>query len=161
MCNLAETNTKNGTNYSLQEEYNHERVFRIPVFGGVFNVFEHIASAGVFVSPERKQMMFFPTLVMFIKFFEALLFPFLPLLRVYSFLNTKSSHKYINLLLTTSYAMVFYVGLVLFFVSVPGSVGIRALGWGFFFMAGFILSVVRRKLKMFLSNCLISLQTRS
>ena len=148
MCNLAEASTQEGTDVSLSEEYNNVRVFEIPVFGGVFNVFEYLCSGGIFVSAERKKIMPFPSGMQFINFLEALFLPFLPMLRVRWLMNKKVggvSGKVTTLALSAAYAVLFYTSLVLFFASIWSSVGLRAFGWTFFLIAACILSVLRSK----------------
>ena len=70
MCSRAEQNNQDDNEVSLQQDYAHSRVFGLPVFGGVFNVFEHIISLGS-VHPKRLEVMPFPTSARISNFFMA------------------------------------------------------------------------------------------
>lgn len=151
MCNLCETIDKKGTEITLKEEHGMERTFNLPVFGGVFNIFEYLCSGFIFVTEERRAIMPFPSLSQVISFGVAFVFPPYVLMNVYTLLNTRSPSRIINILLTICYTVTFFTGMALFFTSLAGNVGLRSFGWASFIIAGCILAVLRSNVRQQLS----------
>jgi Cys-rich protein (TIGR01571 family) len=142
MCHLAEKNEKNGEQKSLRDEYYEQRRFKFPVFGGVFNVFEHIFSLGR-VHPIRAEVHPFPSVKQISDFFVALVVPFVPLYRVYSSFYSKSENKMGNIMATTLYAASFIMWVVMFALMGGSSRGLRGFAWLMMFFNGCILSSLR------------------
>ena len=122
--------------------------FKMPVYGGIFNVFEYITSFGNVHEQRVKKEMDLPTDFETRNFFLSLFLPFANLHRVLSLVYPKESRKTFSLFLTILYAIMF-VGMIAFFVS--GGVKSRlftALGWSAFFMNGCVLTSVRTTVRL-------------
>jgi BCCT, betaine/carnitine/choline family transporter len=141
MCVLAEKNNKDGTDISLKEEYHSRRVWKMPVYGGVFNFFEYAVSFGI-VHEERKLAMPFPTGCQFSQFLLSLVLPFIPYYKVLSAVYPKSESKVSNMIITGVYALMFFAWVILFACQVisPGFVG---WAWTAFMINGCILTGLR------------------
>jgi hypothetical protein len=119
-------------------EFN-ERAFVMPVYGGIFNVFEFIASAGK-VHPDRKAKgMDLPKREEVYGFFQGLLVPFVSFHRILSALYPKPSSKISNFALTTMYTLLHAAWIVLFSL-VKSSRGLQACAWTAYFINAFILT---------------------
>ena len=144
MCHLAENNEKNDELKTLKEEYHEQRRFKTPVFGGVFNVFEHVFSFGN-PHPVRAEVMPLPSKKQVNDFFVALIVPFVPLYRVYSLFSSKPENKKGNLIATTIYAGGFIMWVAMFSWMGGSSRGLRGFAWLMMFFNGCILSSLRGK----------------
>ena len=148
MCKLAESNNKEGKEVSLQDEYLTRRVFKLPIFGGVFDVFEHLFSCCCFmkVDPERAQASPRPQMDDYVAFLVASVFPFLPLYNIYKFLYPKESDKRSNIIMTAIYSCFFYLWIALF-ASLKTTRGIRAFAWSSLLICGLMLCNARTTLR--------------
>jgi hypothetical protein len=143
MCQVAEKSDKEGREITLQDDFSSSKHFSMPVFGGIFNIFEFIVSLGN-VHPERAKSMPMPTPAMFADFLIATCFPFVPLFKVYSAVNRKESDKKVNGLMTVIYASMFVL-MVALFASMGTSRGLRAFAWTAMLINACLLTNVRRK----------------
>jgi len=117
----------------------------MPLFGGVFNIFESIFSLYFFVNKSRKEKgMHLPTMNHLSGFFTALLLPFIPLYNVYSsaVIDPKQKNNMINIFLTAVYASC-YIGWVVLFCLGAINHGFAALGWSLFVSNACILTALR------------------
>lgn len=142
MCNLAENNDKSGVEKTLKEEYHEQRLFQTPIFGGVFNVFEHIFSFG-HPHPIRADTMPLPSQNQVNSFFIALCVPFVPLYKIYSLFSSKPESKTGNLISTAIYASGFIMWIALFAAMPSSSRGLRGFAWCAMFFNGCILCNLR------------------
>lgn len=139
MCLLAEKNNKDGTDITLKEDYASQRVWKMPVYGGVFNVFEYLVG---FHHEERKKVMPFPTGPMFGKFLVALVLPFIPYYKVLSAIYPKPASKVSNMILAGVYGSMFILWVALF-ASMGVSPGLRGFAWTAFVICGCTLTHLR------------------
>jgi len=143
MCKLAEENDKNDTNFGLQEDYKRFRVFEMPVWGGVFNVFEWMISLGC-VHPSRKNLMPFPPMKLCVDFVIATIVPFVPLFQLYNKFSPKQSQRTGNMIGAAIYGALHILWIALF-ASMAASRGMRGFAWCVWLFNGCILSVLRSK----------------
>lgn len=143
MCIRAEKNDKEDHETSLQEEYQRHKTFAVPIYGGVFNIFEWIVSLGC-VHPVRQALMPLPSVKDGIDFVIAILFPFIPLYHLYSRFSPKQSAKRGNLIGAALYG-VFHILWIALFASMSVSRGLRGFAWIAFLFNGCILSALRSK----------------
>lgn len=121
----------------------------MPLFGGVFNIFESIFSLYFFVNKTRKEKgMHLPTMDHLSGFVIALLLPFVPLYNVYSsaVIDPKQKNKMISILLTAVYA-IFYIGWIVLFCLGAVNHGFAALGWSLFCINAIILTILRMEFR--------------
>lgn len=138
MCNLAEELDKTGT-YISKIPDPHANAFAMPVFGGVFNIFETIISLGS-VHPERVERgMHMPTGYMVKEAFFALFLPMVSLNRIYGHLEYPVGWR---LLLTVTYGLSF-AAMIAMFICGYINMGFVALGFVLFFSNACILTNAR------------------
>jgi hypothetical protein len=143
MCQIAEESNKEGKEITLQDDFKRSKQFSMPVFGGIFNIFEWIISLGN-PHPERAACMPMPKAGQFVEFLIASVVPFVPLFKVYSTVNRKESDKKMNGLMTVIYASMFILWVALFGCA-GVSRGLRGFAWTAFCINACILTNVRRK----------------
>jgi len=138
MCQTSEQLDKTGTHiHKLPDP--HMNSFGMPIFGGVFNIFEFICSLGQ-VHPDRVEKgMHMPTGYMIKETIIALLLPMVSLWRVYTHLEYPSGWK---ILLTTTYGVSFAAMVALFGCGAI-NMGFVALGFVLFFSNACILTNAR------------------
>jgi BCCT, betaine/carnitine/choline family transporter len=146
MLVLAEKNEKEGTDLTLKEDYQTHKVFKMPVFGGVFNIFEYLFSLGIPVHPERKLAMPFPTGTDFSNFWIALFVPFVPYFTLVNAVYPKPGSKKSNLLLTATYAVFHFMWIALF-ICMSISPGFEAIAWTVFMLNACILTHLRSSIR--------------
>ena len=145
MCDRAEKNNSEGKETSLQDDYHSRRVFSMRIFGGIFDVMEYALSFGMY-DEERTKTSPRPSGADFMNFLVATLFPFVPLYKVYSFLNPKASDKNYNVMMTLFYACCFYLWIALF-ASMSVTRGLRAFAWCALMTCGCVLCTVRSNVR--------------
>lgn len=124
---------------------NKSQSWSMPLFGGIFNIFESMFSLFYFYNKSRKEKgIHIPTMAQVIQFFGALVFPFVPLYAIYSsaIIDPKQKNKLVNILTTSVYGLCFIAWVILFFL---GSVnhGFVAFGWTLFVINACILTGLR------------------
>jgi Cys-rich protein (TIGR01571 family) len=142
MCARAEANDNDDKETSLQDEYHSRRVFTMPIFGGIFDIMESVFSCGQTQHEERAKTSPCPSMSDFSNFFVATLFPFVPLYKIYNFLNPKDTDKRYNVMMTMFYACAFYLWIALFAIMSFTS-GLRAFAWSALVTNGCVLCTVR------------------
>jgi Cys-rich protein (TIGR01571 family) len=145
MCARAEANDNDDKETSLQDDYHSRRVFSMPIFGGIFDIMEYVFSCGK-SHEERSKTSPCPTCADFMNFLVATLFPFVPLYKIYSFLNPKDSDKRYNAMMTVFYGCFFYLWIALF-ASMSVTSGFRAFGWSVLVINGCVMCTVRTKVR--------------
>jgi hypothetical protein len=114
--------------------------FTMPVYGGIFNVFEFFFSAGS-VNPKRVERgMHLPTSFQAVEFFKALFVPFISLYQILSAVYPKN--KVTNFFTTLLYGM-FHVTWVGLFAAFGANEALVAWGWGMLFCSAVFLGAIR------------------
>lgn len=126
-----------------------EQSWSMPLFGGIFNIFESIFSLFFFVNESRKEKgMHMPTSKQAIKFFGALFLPFVPLYAIYNsaVIDPKRKNKSASIFKTAVFASS-YIGWIVLFCLGTVNNGYVALGWSLFFTNAFILTSLRMQFR--------------
>ena len=121
----------------------------MPLFGGVFNIFEYIFSLAFCVHKSRKEKgMHLPTIKQTLKFFGALFFPFVSVyvICMSPVIDPKQNRKLMSTFITAVYTVVF-IGWIVEFSMGTINAGFVALGWTLFFANGLILTSLRRSFR--------------
>jgi len=145
MCKSIEkeqNSNKNDASIMLPKE---TECWSMPIFGGVFNIFEAIFSLGIFINKSRiEKGMYLPTMQHIVQFLVALIFPFVPLHKIYSsaVVDPKQKNKFTSILMTAIYASCF-IGWIVLFCFTTVNHGFTAFGWAAFFTNACILTVLR------------------
>lgn len=129
MCQIADENDKSGTDVTLQEHYHeHQKVFDVPVFGGVFNSIEYIISCGVIKPEIRRTQIPFPSGAMWKSWLVALVLPWIPYYKTLTTLYPKQKDMLFNRIQSGLFGIVFYLWIILF-ACIPVSNGLAGIGW--------------------------------
>ncbi|CAB9506058.1 Glycine betaine/proline/choline [Seminavis robusta] len=116
--------------------------FRMPVYGGIFNVMELAASLGG-VHHERVAMgIDRPQGVHVVEFFKGLFLPFVSLLEIVTTFYSDPSQKISNLLTVGIYTFLHF-GWIVLFCATSAYPALRAWGWVCFFMNGCLLTSIK------------------
>lgn len=137
MCDFAE---KNDSATSLPDP--HYIVWKMPIFGGVFNIVEYIASGGSVHQERIDKGMNAPTSVQCVEFLKGLFIPFLSLYKVTSSMDLKEANKLSTILTTGVYTIMFFAWIVLFILGTNNG-GFKAFGLTAFLLNGCILTNLR------------------
>jgi len=141
MCSHAEQN-EDSTILRDVTDGNTGGNWQMPIFGGIFNVIEYLASAGS-VHPDRVERgMDLPTNFQAVGFFKNLAFPFIDLYQGYNLLDPRGENKTTNILATTVYALGHYTWIILFALR-PVNNGFTAMGYTMLFCNACILCSLR------------------
>ncbi|KAG7354598.1 BCCT family transporter-domain containing protein [Nitzschia inconspicua] len=146
MLVLAEQNNRDESDITLKEAYRKHKTFQMPVFGGVFNIFEYVFSMGMAIPEARQKVMPFPNGTVTKNFFVALLVPFVPYHQLLSFVYPKPRSKTSNMILTGIYAT-FHLLWISLFISMTVSRGFQAIAWTAFVLNGCILTHLRSSIR--------------
>lgn len=118
----------------------HENEFTMPVYGGIFNVFEWLSSLGD-VNPKRiERGMHLPTKMMVVEFFKALFVPFIPLHQILS--ATHPKNKKMNMFTTCFYTFFFYTWIGLF-IAYGSNKALLGWAWCTMFCGATLLATIR------------------
>jgi hypothetical protein len=121
-----------------------EREFEMPVYGGIFNVLEFIASAGK-VHPDRQAKgMDLPKREEVYGFFQGLLVPFVSFHRILSAMYPKPSSRISNFALTAVYTLI-HTAWIALFCLVKSSRGLQAWAWTAYFTNAVVLTWLKRR----------------
>lgn len=146
---------------SIEREQNPEKLdpalmlpkkkesWSMPLFGGVFNIFEYIFSLFCCVHESRKEKgMHLPTSNQTTQFFAALFFPFVSVyvICMSPVIDTKQNKKVFSALITLVYTGLFIAWIVVFGMGTINE-GFVALGWTLFFANAIILTGLRRSFR--------------
>jgi hypothetical protein len=143
MCVRAELNDKEGIETSIQDDFKKQKIFSVPIYGGIFNMFEWIISLG-HVPRVRQDLMPFPSSKNVFDFLVATLIPSVPLYQVYKKLSAKASDQRGNLFGCAIYGILHLLWIALF-ASLEVSRGFRGFAWVVFLFNGSILASLRSK----------------
>lgn len=126
-----------------------EQSWSMPMFGGVFNIFESLFSLFFFANKSRKEKgMHFPSMKQGIKFVGALFLPFVSLYAIKNsaVIDPKQVHKKRHIVVTFFYNA-FYIGWIVLFCLGTVNEGFVAFGWLLFLVNACILTLVRSKFR--------------
>jgi hypothetical protein len=142
MCKAIEE--ENNPDYPHPDLLLPKKSWKMPVFGGIFNIFEFILSFGRVHEARKEKGMDLPTGLQTMEFFKALFLPFVSMYKIYnsSVINPKQKLKIGNLMATAVYTICF-IGWVALFVCGLINNGFVALAWSIFFVNGIILTTLR------------------
>lgn len=114
--------------------------FAMPIYGGIFNIFEFTASGGD-VNPKRiERGMHLPTRMQAVEFFKALFVPFISLYQVLNAAYPKS--KKMNFVTSAFYGLIF-ITWVAVFISYGTYTAMLGWGWGIMFCGAVLLASIR------------------
>lgn len=142
MCTLAEENDREDTLVTLEEDYHRKRTFTMPIFGGIFNIFERLLSFGMVNEKRSKIGQVNGSEIS--GFFVAIVAPFVPLNKIYSMAKPKPADAFSNKLWVLTYTIFYYMTIGLF-CSISRSAAFRGMGWSTMSICGIILCVIRSK----------------
>jgi len=149
MCAHAEENEESDTlEDSTDNRFGSGNTgnWQMPIFGGIFNIFEFLFSLGS-VHPERIEMgMDRPTSFQAIGFFRNIFAPFIDLYKCYGLLDTSNSQTVPNILTTTVYGLSYYTCIVCFFLR-PVNNGFTGLAYTLLFCNACILCSLRMTIR--------------
>lgn len=146
MLVLAEKNNTDGTDVTLKEDYASHKIFKMPVYGGAFNIFEYIFSLGMPIHESRQTTMPFPTAGVWANFLFGLAVPFVPYYKLLNAAYPKASSKTSNLLLAGVYAVFHFLWIALF-ICITVSNGFQGIGWTAFMLNACILTHLRSAIR--------------
>jgi hypothetical protein len=111
--------------------------FAMPVYGGVFNIFEWVASGGD-VNPKRiERGMHLPTQFQVVEFVKALFVPFVSL---YQVLNTAYPKSKTMKAVTSAFYGLLFITWIALFISSGTYTAMLAWGWAIMFSAAVLLA---------------------
>lgn len=116
-----------------------KKTWTMPVFGGIFNVVEYIASFG---AVNKELGVELPTKQQVTGFVKNLFLPFLSLHSIYTALDIKDKKKTVIFLTTAAYAFCHFAWIALFICGTI-NYGFVAFGWTAFFINACILTSLR------------------
>jgi len=141
MCEYARTNPD-----STQLPDPTKGAWNMPIFGGIFNIIEWIVSLGKVHKERIDTGMDKPTSSQVMGFFQGLLLPFISLHNALSLNDPKGVNKFLNLVTSLVYFVLFVAWIIFFFLSSVNP-GYTALGWTCFLINACILTQVRLNLR--------------
>jgi len=120
--------------------------WKMPIFGGIFNVIEWIVSFGSVHEKRITLGMDKPTSSQVVGFFQGLLLPFILLHSALSLNDPRGLNKALNLVTSFVYFVLFVAWIVFYSLGYSNS-GYSALGWVCFLLKACILTNVRLSLR--------------
>jgi hypothetical protein len=142
MCELSDELDKTGTHISTIPDP-HLNSFAMPVFGGVFNIFETLCSFGQ-VHPDRVERgIHMPTGYMIKETIMGLFFPFISLFKVLNHLEYSMGW---NVFYSGTYFLMF-AGMIALFICGLINMGFVGIAFVLFFTNGCILTGVRSEVR--------------
>jgi len=151
MCNVIEREQKNSDNPdpSLMLPEESQSWQSMPIYGGIFNIFESIFSLFFFYNKDRKDKgLHLPTTEQITRFFVSLVLPFVPLYAIYTsaVIDPKKKNSFSSILATGTYASCFIAWIVLFSFGTVNQ-GFTAFGWALFVANSCILTELRMRFR--------------
>jgi len=118
--------------------------WHMPIFGGIFNIFEYIFSLGCVHESRKEKGMHLPTSEQILEFVIALLLPFVSLFKIYTsaVIDPKQKNTFANIFMTIAYASC-YIGWIVLFCFGAVNDGFVAFAWTLFFTNACILTALR------------------
>jgi hypothetical protein len=115
------------------------RAFKMPVYGGVLNIFEYFLSLGSVHEARIAIGIDVPTKTHVTEFFQGLLVPMLSVFQIQSAMHPKPTQKFSNMFFTFVFSAVHFTWMALF-VLVASTPAMRAWGWAAYFVNGVLLT---------------------
>ncbi|CAB9508081.1 Glycine betaine/proline/choline/ectoine transporter VP1456 [Seminavis robusta] len=123
------------------------RQWIMPSYGGVFNVFEFLASFGKVHTARVVLGLDLPSTFQTTEFFTSLFLPFLPLLDIVFTMHPKQTSKFSNTLFVASYTALFFFWVAAFIVAGAVHSSMVYWGWAAFLINAFLLASVKHKVR--------------
>jgi len=148
MCNAIEKNENEDNPDPKMLVPTEKQTWSMPLFGGIFNIFECIFSFGLHNQTRKEKGMHQPVVGDITHFIVALTLPFYPLYMIYTsdVINPKQKNNCVSLLSTAVYAICFVAWIVVFVLGATNR-GFVAFGWTLFFTNAFILTSLRMQFR--------------
>jgi hypothetical protein len=125
---------------NMEFKLSSQAEFTMPVYGGIFNMFEWAASAGN-VNPKRVERgMHLPTHFQVVEFVKALFFPFVSLYQVLSAAYPKNKKR--NMLAAAAYGL-FFITWVALFIAYGTYTSLLGWAWTMMFCGAVLLASIR------------------
>lgn len=125
-----------------------KRQFIMPVYGGIFNVFEFIASLGQVHTSRRVLGLDLPSSFQTTEFFTALVLPFLPLQDVVFSLYPNPDQKKTNMLLLVVYTLLFFFWVTCIVISISLKPSMMYWGLAAYVVSACLLANVKHTLRL-------------
>ena len=144
LCELSEKITESGATPTSQHARDDvtKKDWKMPVYGGILNIFELIFSFGNVHQDRIDRGMGAPTNVQIVEFWKALFLPFLAFRTVLFQTHPKPKDAMGNNLATGVYALVF-IGMIGFWAGRATSLAFVGVGWAAFFFNACFLCTLR------------------
>jgi choline-glycine betaine transporter len=144
MCNAIEKNQNEDNPDPTMMVPTEKQTWSMPLFGGIFNIFEFVFALGLHNESRKEKGMHQPVVGDITYFLVALIFPFIPLYNIYTsdVIDPKQKNKWVSVLSTAVYAICFVAWIVMFGFGAVNR-GFVAFGWTLFFANSFILASLR------------------
>jgi len=125
------------------------QAWSMPLYGGIFNIFEFIFSLGNVHESRKEKGMHLPTKQQATEFFVALFVPFVSIYKIYKskVVDPKQKYQTTNMLTSAVYATCYVGWIVLFCFGGLVNQGFVALAWSLFFVNAIILCSLRMQFR--------------
>jgi hypothetical protein len=118
------------------------RAFKMPVYGGIFNIFEYAVSLGSVHQARIAIGIDAPTKTHVKEFFQGLFVPMLSVFQIQSAMYPKPKQKISNKFITSIFTVLHIVWVVLF-IFVEQTPGLKAFGWAAYFINGILATSMK------------------
>ena len=115
------------------------RAFKMPVYGGVLNIFEYLASLGSVHEARIAVGIDAPTKTHVKEFFQGLFLPMLSVYQIQCAMYPKPAQKLYNKFFTSIFTAL-HIAWVVLFIMLAKSEGLRAWGWVAYFINGVLVT---------------------
>lgn len=146
-CAEKADNAENGETDALVHLNNYvDASFKMPVWGGIFNLMEYLVSFGRVHEDRIAKNMDLPQGSQVKEFLIGLLMPFWSIYRIRNYLDGKGSRKRGTMLVAGS-TFAFFIGWIALFACQAINPGYKAFGWTLFFCFALVLLNVRSEVR--------------
>jgi hypothetical protein len=135
MCKAAERNSG-----SLEYTFPEQPEFRMPIYGGIFNVMEWLTTLGKVDSSRASLGLSHVLKVQVVEFLKGLLVPYYQLYKVLSATYPENTRTNITI---AFWYMIAYVGWICLFIASRSYPSLKGLAWTFFIASGGMLGMQR------------------
>jgi BCCT, betaine/carnitine/choline family transporter len=119
-----------------------QQEFQTPVYGGIFNALEYMASLGRVHTDRMTKNMDQPTVFHVVEFCKGLLLPPWPMAQALQILFPMSYYSNIACIATYTAAQLFWLGII-----ISRKDELNRVSWAFFFLAGIMLAYIRNSFR--------------
>ena len=145
MCRTLEARGQENENIDARHLL-PKKTWTMPLYGGIFNIFEYIFSFGNIHPTLMKCGMNLPSSGHVSKFVKNIFFPFVPLYHIYSSIDLKRRHEWSNGVTTVVFGAMHFGWILLFCFGFINN-GVTAFGWTLFFINACILTSLRMHIR--------------